>query len=257
MRRRKLNSAGNSGKKRRISLRPAGALAIVLFILLIIIAYGANTLKKANFFAVKGVIVIEGDKKDFSYLVGKNIFNIDLEAESEYISQLYPSYNKVRLIRVLPDKIFVDFKERKPVAYIKLYRLFAVDEDGVLVNFASGEHPDLPVIIGLDTKIFGPKIGIKYNIADLRFALDLLQQMKLRKNLSPYRITSIDVSMPGQVSMLIDGRLEVKMGRERLADMCAILSGLFNQARGDLENMQYIDLRFKEPVIKFRDVTKK
>jgi hypothetical protein len=47
--------------------------------------------------------------------------------------------------------------------------------------------------------------------------------------------------------------LEVKIGQGDISDKMRVLGELFIQLKKDLSNIKYIDLRFKEPVIKFKN----
>ncbi len=168
---------------------------------------------------------------------------------------MYPSYKKIRVIRILPNRLFVDFIKRKPLAYIKLYRYFCVDEDMVLFD-ASGqlEEKDLPVILGLDTKIFGPKSGKIYNIKELALALNIIKEVRRNKMSKVYAIDRIDVTNLSNASFFILNVLEIRVGQDDIKDKIDILNSLLIQLKNDFGNIKYIDLRFKEPVIKLKDV---
>jgi hypothetical protein len=47
--------------------------------------------------------------------------------------------------------------------------------------------------------------------------------------------------------------LEVRFGQGYINEKVDILGNLFVQARNDLANIKYIDLRFNDPVIKFKE----
>lgn len=253
-------------KKRKANNLPVKlvfGLVTLTLVLFLAIGYLAGALKRTDFFNIKGIIIREGENRDFSadlsYLKGRNILTIDLKKEEQSISQIYPGYKKIKLIRLLPDRLFADFLRRKPVAYIKLSRYFCVDADGVLLEpLASGE-PDLPVIYGLETKIFGPKQGEKYNTRGLIVAINIIKTIKSNKTLKDLQIKKIDVIDPANASFLIfvpnpafAGNLQIKIGQEHIDDKINILSSVFIQAKNDWGNIKYIDLRFKEPVIKFK-----
>ncbi len=252
-------------------------LAVELIIISIIIFFSGrfiikqvrNALEDSDYFKIKDIIVSKPEEGlDFSYLVGRNIFNLDLEKESRYISELYPDYKKVRLVRILPNRLFVGFTERKPKALVKLYRYFFTDSDLVLFNVPVNlEETDLPVIVGLETKIFGAKSGKRYNIKELAEALNIIKELKINNALKKYKIKRIDVASLANASFFLQlsdytkGQaittqevLEVKMGQDDTSDKIRILGDLFNQLKNDLSNIKYIDLRFKEPVIKLREV---
>lgn len=243
-------------------------LGLIIFMaLFFIIGRTVRTLKTLDYFKIKDIIVSKPEEGfNFSYLVGRNIFNLDLEKESRYISELYPDYKKVRLIRILPNRLFVGFTERKPKAIVKLYRYFFTDSDLVLFAVPRGlEETDLPVIVGLETKIFGAKSGKRYNIKELAEALNIIKELQLNNALKKYKIKRIDVASlantsfflqlldyPKGLALGVPEALEVKMGQDDTSDKIRILGDLFNQLKNDLGNIKYIDLRFKEPVIKLK-----
>ncbi len=238
-------------------MRSKITIAIVIFLaLMLAIGYIWRVLKTSDYFTVKDIISKEGDTARLSYLKGKNIFSVDLKNESGYISQYYPNTSSVKLTRLLPDRIFVDFIKRKPVAFIKLYRYFTVDQEGVI--FYTPEQPqdlELPVISGLETKIFGPKPGKRYNIKELALALNIIREFRGNRALKNYKLKKIDVGNPANTSIFTEKEsenLEVRLGADNIKDKLAILVAFIIQAKNDLAKIKYIDLRFKEPVIKFK-----
>jgi len=282
-------------------LKPLIGLAVFLFIVLFFIRFLETLAKRSNLFKIKAVIVRENNEikgsfgrnsksfqdasADLSYLVGRNIFSVDLLKEEWAIAQIYPEYKKIRLVRILPDRLFVDFIKRRPIAYLKLYRYFYIDEDGVLFNVPTGLLPagllsagaprqwDLPVILGLEKKIFGPKPGLKYDIRELITAVNIIKAMRSNAALKQLQINLIDAGDRNEISFLIrippetqgypnnsqspvPNNLEVKIGDGYINDKINILSSLFVQEKKDYVNIKYIDLRFKEPVIKFKEQKK-
>lgn len=258
-------------KKRKFNLpiKIISMVIIVLVVLFFIISSIGKFFKASEYFQIKEVIARGTDANEFSYLKGRNIFSVDLKYQSRYVSDSYPDCSKIKLVRVLPDEIFIDFIKRRPRALVKLYRYFAVDEEAVL--FHTEENPDLPVIAGLETKIFGPKPGARYNIKELALGLRIIKEADENKVLKRYKIEKIDVANPANTSIFISypqfmsddfGRrriisqqaLEVKIGQEDIRDKIRILAGLINREKSELVNIKYIDLRFKKPVIKFKNV---
>lgn len=246
---------------KRLPVKPIFGLFILILLLFFGAGYLANRLKKSDFFKIKDVIIRESDASgftaDLSYLKGRNMLTLDLEKEERLISQMYPGYRKIKLIRILPDRLFADFIKRKPVAYVKLYRYFCVDEGGVLLDAQSAGEPDLPVISGLNKKILTPKPGKRYDARGLRLAINIINTVKGNKTLKNLQIKKIDVADPENTSFLISNpdssrNLEIKIGQENINDKINIFGSLFIQVKNDWDNIKYIDLRFKEPVIKFR-----
>ena len=259
-------------KRRRLPVKYIAVSIIILLAISLIMGYIWKVLKTSDYFRVKEIVLKEPDISGLSYLKGKNIFSIDLKSESRDIIEVYPNYKKIRLVRVLPDRIFADFIKRNPVAFVKLYRYFALDEDGVL--FYAPQHPEeveLPVILGLERKIFSPKPGRSYNNKELMLALSIVNESRKNRILKDYRIKRIDVGNIANTSILVlfpeeeisDGLkkekirapegLEVKFGEDNIKEKISILAGLIMQGRSELANIKYIDLRFREPAIKLKN----
>jgi cell division septal protein FtsQ len=256
-------------RKNKFSLALFKFISLTLIILLaisLIIGYIWKVLVNADYFRVKDVICAESDRVDLSYLRGMNIFNLDLNKESAYLLGSFPEYNSVKIIRVLPSRIFVDFIKRKAVAFVKLYRYFALDKEGVL--FYGAQEPQgsgLPLITGVETKIFGPRPGRKYDIKEIRLALDIIRELRRNRILKNYRINRIEVASPDNASFFmpflqaptLPESMEIKIGQDNIKAKIILLGGLLMQVKSDVANIKYIDLRFKEPVIKFKDAKSK
>lgn len=231
----------------------------------------ASVLKGLDYFRIKEVTTADQSKKgDFAYLAGRNIFTLDLKKESDYIAHLYPAYKKVNLVRVLPNRLFIVLEERRAVAYLKLYRYFSVDSDQVLLTALSGpDDPALPVIVGLETKVIAARPGKQYHLKELALALNIIQKFHSSGTLRNYAIKRIDasnvydirflLSLPYQPQGVNKGIspayqfLEVRVGQADMPAKLRILAQLIAQLKSDLVNIKYIDLKFEDPVIKYKD----
>ena len=257
----------NGVKKNKSARIPVKLIAVILIIFLVlsaILVYSLRSLRYCDYFKIKDVIARNGSPEGLAYLKGRNIFGIDLKYEVSRILELTPQANRVSLIRLLPDRLFVDFIKRKPVALIRLYRYFDVDQDGVFF-YATGspEESMLPVIFGLEAKIFGPKPGKAYNKEELLLALNIIREMKLNRVLKNLKISKIDVSSINNTSIYMPfassekalkevDSLEVRVGSGDIKNKVNILSELIIVSKSDVTKIKYIDLRFKEPVIKLK-----
>ncbi len=246
-------------------------LAIILLAISFVMGYIWKVLSTADFFSVKQVIVRNSDNQ-FEYLKGRNIFNLNLGYEARMAYLKCPDCRKVRFARILPNCIVVDFLKRKPVALVKFYKNFAIDEQGVL--FYPGlatEELELPVIYGLETKIFAPKPGIIYKRLELSLALSIINEFKVNKAFAGFTLKRIDVASLGSAGffMLLPRQIanyslpvpqaewlgfEVRIGVNNIKQKMMILGGLVTQERKEWGNIKYIDLRFKEPLIKLNNV---
>ncbi|HTZ11623.1 MAG TPA: hypothetical protein VMD04_04535 [Candidatus Margulisiibacteriota bacterium] len=271
MRRNKDNGESSSPKARYIPFKLVSLLLIILLVISISLGYIWRILTTSDYFRIEEVINQESKKADLSYLKGRNIFSVDLKGESLLILGFFPDYSEVKLVRLLPNKIFVLFSRRKPVALVRLYKYFALDKDGVFFFAPSDpKELDLPLITGLETKIFGAKPGTRYNNKEILLALTVIRESKRNRVFKGYKIKRIDLANPASASLFIPvehdlppdpwgskkaavDNLEVRLGSENIKARLNILGNLLMNSKNELSNTRYIDLRFKEPVIKLKD----
>jgi len=252
-------------QKRKLPLKLIGIVTVIALTVLAL-AYLYSAFKNLDYFKVKEVIDIEGkEMPELYYLKGKNIFSMSLEKEAGHILGLSYDNKEIRLVRVLPDRVMVDFIKRKPLGLVRLYRYFLVDENSVLFEVPPDlDSSALPVIHGLDTKIFGPKPGRKYDVPELKLAVEIIREFKKSRILKSCIISKVDVpSLGNAVFYLIlpqgpvaGGKprsheaFEVRIGQDNISSKIDVLGRLMFQVRSELGNIKYIDLRFKEPMIK-------
>ncbi len=211
-------------------------------------------------------VVVQGDAAaDFSYLKGKNIFSVDLYGESARTQSAQTDCSKVQMVRILPGRVFVRFVRRKPSALIKLgEKYFAVDDTGAL--FVMAQDPGssgIPVIIGLETKIVRPRAGYRYTIWELALALQIIREARGARVLKDFCVKTINVADPFNTSVAmapVSGApdfLEIKLGAENIRDKFVVFGHLIRQTGVDIASIKYVDMRFKDPVMKLREPDKK
>ena len=243
-------------------------ISIIFFLIAsLIISHAVQKLKNQNYFTVKNIIVNEATPDTFLYLKGRNIFDIDIKKEARYIWEAYPQYKNVRIVKFLPGSLLIDFIKRKPVGIIILYRYLYVDMDQVIFNIPPGTPAlELPQIRGLETKIFGPKPGTKYNLKELALALNIIKELNRTRVSRVYKVKVVDVANPANASFVLQAHgqlmnegvkaqqaLEVKIGQDDIKGRVKILNTLLLNIKSDFTDVKYIDLRFKESVVKFND----
>lgn len=247
--------------------------AVILLAIFFILGYIWKTLKTSDYFRIKNIVTKDNALVDLAYLKGKNIFDVDLDAESRYISNFYPNFRSIKLSRVLPDRVYVIAAKRNAAALVKLYKNFAVDDEGLLFDAASvPEQMQIPVITGLETKIFGPKYGKRYNVKELYLALQIIKETRKNKVLRYFKINRIAAASPANMSALMNlpqlqatlpkdksalpAFIEVKFGGANIRQKVTLLEDIVTEEKNNLAGIKYIDLRFANPVIKYNDPKK-
>jgi hypothetical protein len=240
-----------------------GIIALIFGLLLVAASSISKFIRSCGYFEVTDIFIKGGNAEKFSYLKGKNIFSIDLKKESRRILETCPDCSSVKLAIVPPNRIFIYFLKRKPVALVKLYKIFVLDSDGVIFHPGNQALPEgLPLITGLETKIFGPKAGTRYNVKELEFALRLIGEISSNKALKYCSIKKIDVANLSSATLWIASNrkgengqavVEVRLADAKIKDNIYILGEVFKKSTNGLGNIKYIDLRFSDPIIKFND----
>jgi cell division septal protein FtsQ len=285
MRRSRKPEASRPGQEaRRTRLIAAASWTAALGVLAFIVwSWSAN-----SFFIIRHVQVVpamehapDGRFLEVAYLKGRNIFSIDLDTEADRISRKYPSFKKVRLIRVPPDRVFVSLATRASIAQVKLgSSVYSLSEDLVFFEPFKGEAGDaLPLITGLERKLRSPVMGRRYPYRDLMIGVEVIKAVQVHKGLQGYRVRRIDLSnlnditfalarpaevpavtVPGAAEAAPDAGtdlLEVKISQEHLRNKLRLLSELFLQLKAAADTIKYVDMRFSDPVIKLKEATER
>ncbi len=254
-------------KKIKFSFKPFFIIAGIVLAVFLLLSALADSARDSDYFQIKEVIASSEEGKDFSYLKGENIFSLDLNKESRYILEHYPAYRSIRLVRILPDRLYIQFIKRYPAAVVRLYRNFYVDRYGVLFYPPEeGIDTNLPVITGIETKIFGPKPGKKYDTRELKLALEIINFCRFNRVIRRFRIKRIDARDLKDISLFLSPAVEntggnlaegsliqVKFNQSELKERIGTLASILANSQKELPQIKYIDLRYKDPVIKMRE----
>jgi cell division septal protein FtsQ len=250
------------------------AIIIIAVFSSFVVVYVDRVVRSLPFFSVRQVLSRGGVSSDYSFLKGKNIFSIDLAYETRRLSFLHPEYRDVRVIKVFPDKLFVDFVRRVPVAGISWDRIRAVDEDGVIFEFPPGTDPgNLPVIAGLEKRTARFRMGMRTRGTELSKALKVIAGLKALPALRVYAVKVVQLKEYPTLLCTLSKRqpvqetggkvlrssrtpeqdMEVQLHADTVDEGLAILAGILAQERQGIEKIKYIDLRFNNPVIKLKN----
>ncbi|MBI4343514.1 MAG: FtsQ-type POTRA domain-containing protein [Candidatus Omnitrophica bacterium] len=268
---RRFRRAGGGQSRRRIGLIPGlaralGALARAAWRSRQLVAAGlvlASALTgmwafaaRTELFRVTEVQVVPAGAVQVSdTLIGRNIWDVNLQALAGELKAKHPRLKDVRVIRRLPNVLRIEAVERLPVAQLQLRRASAwypVDRDGFIIAQPT-EQPRqrLTRFLGVHQDSPAPSAGKRHAGERLALAMRVMAAVRRARELPPGRVQGIDVSQPEQLRLVLDDETEVRCGDEtRLAEQLARLRGVLNalQRRRQLA-MRYIDVRFDQPVV--------
>ncbi len=220
-----------------------------------------NYLSTSNYFNVRE-LKVEGiaDQRYVALMkqdiVGVNIFRVNMSNLAQRIRQRFPTFTSVTVRRVLPSQLYVIAKERVPVAVIKKDASYVLDAEGVaLMQFPLQAVFQLPVIVGLEQKISGIKVGGEVDPRLLHRTL--LMARALRTHALAVRVTKIDASDPAHPFFYLDPDLPVKVRDKDYEAQLELLPAILRSLGADISGVSYIDLRPKEPVIGMKEKDRK
>ncbi|MDP8264939.1 MAG: cell division protein FtsQ/DivIB [Candidatus Aceula lacicola] len=210
--------------------------------------------KDFSYFQVQKIISLSGenfkDQERFSYLKGKNIFEIDLVELQKQLKWAYPQAERIRALRRLPDAIAIDLIERTPAASVYINRVtVVVDSDGFVVS-KTLKNKRLPLISGIPNRAGNVLVGRAIPDKSLQTALLILKTFVKESIFLDVHLKKINVGNLSKIYCYFSNGIEIIVDQDDIVKKVKSLKMIAGKANLEISNIRYIDLRFKEPVIK-------
>ena len=201
-----------------------------------------------------------------------NIFEKDLTKKIVDVYESSPLISKVSYVeRELPNRLKMKFELCRPVAIVKRKRKkYLVDKDCVRLPEKYYKYPeegDDPIYIISKKSVKIPEYGEKWKDSSIEDGINLLDYLKHNKIDKLLKIVSIDVSKVG--GRRKDGKIGVELWTKDGAKIkwgFSASSGQVNELSNyeklqnllsvameegaDLEDLEYVDVRWKTPLAK-------
>jgi hypothetical protein len=200
-----------------------------------------------------------------------NIFEKDLTKKIVNVYESSPLISRVNYVqRELPNRLNMKFELRRPVAIVKRKRKkYLVDKDCVRLPKKFYNYPveGDPIYIISKKSVKVPKYGEKWKDRSIEDGISLLNYLRHNKVDKLLKIVSIDVSKIGDRNK--DGKIGVELWTKDGAKIkwgFSASSGQVNElsnyeklqnllsvameAGAELENVEYVDVRWKTPLAK-------
>lgn len=219
---------------RAISLL-AGAMVVVSAS--IGVAWGARRyIMSSPRFAIRTVMV-DGNHRlpadqvagEGGVVVGKNIFELDLESSSAAIAT-DPWIEKAQVTRTLPSTVHINVVEREARAMTAFGgELYLVTRDGdPFKRVGDGDPMDLPVVTGITPdKVAADRPGV---VLALRRALDVVEDMEKAGIARRYPIQEIHLERDGTIVATIGKEaIALHLGQSRVRERIEQASKVLNE----------------------------
>ncbi len=176
-----------------------------------------------------------------------SIFRLNLVAEQKRVQSI-PWIKSATIVRIFPDRLIVNVKERTPLAFAQVNgRLELVDEDGVFLPVPEKASFDFPVLSGLDS-VTSP---------DQRKALlipysDFMNQTHDAVARSGWLISEANLSDPNDLRVLLVEGSEtvlVHFGHQDFERRFKTFATLAPKVLATNPRIDSIDLRYRNEVV--------
>ncbi len=244
-----------------VLVRTVGYACIGIFSLALVALAVTGALRTSTLFTVKEVTVADNiqtlDLPELLKLRGQNIFAVDLARVEAKIKAKYPQLADVRVMRRLPDQVFVMALKREPFAFASLDgKACVIDRDGFVIGqFQPGQTP-LPLVKGLKhQKVFS---GDRVQDDRVRVACQIIAQCRQDARLVAAGLQAVNVEdLDRVVCTFAEGAgFDVIVDKDNIPARVKMLSDVLSRGGLDLAQVKYMDLRFGEPVIGQKKVKK-
>jgi len=235
-----------------------------LFSLWLVVAGVKAYLEHASYFKIKRVVLNGIDDKTLAQHISRtfiydNIFNLDLKYEREVLKNTNPQFYDVDVVKNFPDQVTINAIVRRPVSQIRHRGYFLVDSDGVVVSDISVKPFDEVIVLSVLKWISSLSFGKKIHWQGLKTGLMLTSLLKgMRQDLISFipQLASekieIDLSKSPSFYVHIAG-IEVRLYDSDLESKLKLLLKILPTIKDRLGEVKYIDLRFAEPVVSFKN----
>jgi len=230
-----------------------GSLILVIFLLVFISLKVRSFFLESKLFKVKEVKLNLKEEVPLQ-IIGKNIFSLDIRKISSRLLEIYPQYKNIIVKRIFPDTIFVKFIRRKPFFQIKLKDGFwLIDEELVVIFGPGGEaYPGLVVVNASLNKNLDIYLGKRIFFPYAEEVVSLISELRNNNFFSNFEIPSIFAYTLNDIRFTL-ANIEIRIGKEPYRERLKLLKELIlPRFKGELKDLSYIDLRFKEPIIGYR-----
>lgn len=224
---------------------------------IILLIFGAwhlyHELLKSPYLAIKEIKIAGNRKVSMAEVlelagvnIGDNLLKINV-AEIKKSVRLNPWISEASVTRNFPDRINIEIKERKPIAFINLDGLYFVDETGIIFKKASFEDElDLPVITGLKREDI--EEGAKTSELAIQ-AVNLLHILAEKVIFANEELSEINVDKTyGLTLYTMQQGTRIELGEGEFTDKIARLEKVINSRNG-LAGIALIGLDYNKGVV--------
>ena len=245
-------------KKSSVNISRIAVIRLIVFLFIGFVFFSGyinavEFLTSSPLFEVKYVMIDRSiqfiDLRSLNDLKGTNIFKVKIKEIDRQIARQYPYIAQLRVVRQLPDRILILAKKREPLLQIYFKQKYLIlDTQGVALYYTL-QPSDLPQVYGIPLERRWLFLGRAIRGVGLSKVVDILNAFKASPYLRQWRIHSVQAGNLSKIDVLVGENMHVILDQDDTQDKIELLQVLISANKIDLNQVKYIDLRFKEPVI--------
>jgi len=245
-------------KKSSVNISRIAVIRVIVFLFIGFVFFtgyvdAVEYLTSSPLFEVKDVMIDRSiqfiDLRSLKDLKGTNIFKIDIRKIDRQIAERYPYIAQLRVVRQLPDRILILAKKREPLMQIYFRKKYLIlDAEGVALYYTLQPMP-LPQVYGIPLERDWLFLGGHVHGPELNKVVDILNGFKVSPDLKRWRIHAVQAGNLSKIDLLVGENMHVILDQDDTQDKIDLLQMLISANKINLNQVKYIDLRFKEPVI--------
>lgn len=179
--------------------------------------------------------------------IGRNVFFIPLEQRKKQLEEI-PWIGSARVMRLLPNRIAVQVRERTPIAFAQIHsRIQLVDTHGVIMELPRKTHYSFPVVLGLNDSD-----PLSTRAAQMKIYSRLVSSLDAGDAHYSNDLSEIDVSDPEDVRITVSdpaGAVLVHLGNDQFLERFKVYLSHAGEWRQQFQKLQSVDLRYEGQII--------
>ena len=195
-------------------------------------------------------------------LVGKNLLFVDF-SETGYLISKYPCLKRIDFKKNYPSSVTLFLEGREPYAEIVSLKKEATISSQILVEATTSANiSDSGFIVDEEGVVFEKRSDsglIKIYIPGIKIEMgkniSMYKIMEIKKILAEVNKFGINIDKAiflGKINLFFDSVPQIFLNLEKeLSYQLASLQLILNEAKMNAEEIEFIDLRFDKPIIKF------
>jgi cell division protein FtsQ len=181
--------------------------------------------------------------------IGRNIFFVPLDQRRRQLQEL-PWVESATVMRLLPNRIRIQIKERTPVAFVRIgSKVSLIDAQGVVLEMpAKGAHDwSFPVITGMQESE-----PLSTRAARMKTFMRLVNDLDSTGARYSQALSEVDLSDPDDVKATVadsSGAVLVHLGNEQFLERYKIYLAHVQEWRQQFSHLDSVDLRYDRQVV--------